>query len=75
MLSDLSAIIGTDPMPPLPVYMFNGIAIAILVISLCILLGNRYASNKVVSALNNTGQLALTFTLPMSYLEWALLME
>ena len=61
MLSDLSAIIGTDPMPPLPVYMFNGIAIAVLVISLCILLGKRYASNKVVSALNNTGQLALTF--------------
>ena len=48
-------------MPPLPIYMLNGIAIAILVISLCILLGKRYATNKVVVALKNTGQLALTF--------------
>ena len=60
-LSDLSEIIGTNPMPPLPIYMINGIAIAILVISLCILLGKNYATNKVVVALNNTGQLALTF--------------
>ena len=37
------------------------IAIAILVISLCILLGKRYATNKVIVALKNTGQLALTF--------------
>jgi uncharacterized membrane protein YeiB len=60
-LSDLSEIIGTNPMPPLPIYMINGIAIAVLVISLCILLGKRYVMNKVVVALNNTGQLALTF--------------
>ena len=60
-LSNLSEIIGTNPMPPLPIYMLNGIAIAILVISLCILLGKNYATNKVVVALNNTGQLALTF--------------
>jgi uncharacterized membrane protein YeiB len=60
-LSDLSEIIGTNPMPPLPIYMLNGVAIAVLVISLCILLGKNYATNKVVVALNNTGQLALTF--------------
>ncbi len=60
-LYNLSEIIGTNPMPPLPIYMLNGIAIAILVISLCILLGKNYATNKVVVALNNTGQLALTF--------------
>jgi uncharacterized membrane protein YeiB len=41
--------------------MINGIAIAVLVISLCILLGKRYVMNKVVVALNNTGQLSLTF--------------
>ena len=29
--------------------------------SLCILLGKRYATNKVVVLLKNTGQLALTF--------------
>ena len=60
-LSDLSEIIGTNPMPPLPIYMLNGIAIAVLVISSCTLLGKRFATNKVVIALNNTGQLALTF--------------
>ena len=62
--SELSEIIGTNPMPPLPIYI-NGIAIAILLISLCILLGKRYATNKVVVALKNTGQLALTFYVAM----------
>ena len=60
--SDLSEINQYKPnASSLPIYMLNGIAIAILVISLCILLGKRYATNKVVVALKNTGQLALTF--------------
>lgn len=61
ILTELSDIIGTSPMPPLPVYMLNGITISIFIISSCILLGKRYATNKVVVALKNTGQLALTF--------------
>lgn len=60
-VSELSEILGTNPMPPLPIYMFNGIAIAISIISVCILIGKRFSRNKIVLALNKTGQLALTF--------------
>ena len=60
-IAELAEIIGTNPMPPLPIYMFNGIAIAISVISACILIGEKNPVNKVVVALNKTGQLALTF--------------
>jgi uncharacterized membrane protein YeiB len=60
-LTELTEIIGTNPMPPLPVYMFNGIAIAISVITACILIGKRFPTHKIVTALNKTGQLALTF--------------
>ena len=59
--SELSAIIGTNPMPPLPIYMFNGIAISISIISACIIIGKRFSTNKILLALNKTGQLALTF--------------
>jgi len=58
---ELTEILGTSPMPPLPVYMFGGIAIAISIISACILIAKRYPKNKIISALNKTGQLALTF--------------
>jgi uncharacterized protein len=59
--SELSEIIGTNPMPPLPMYMFNGIAISISIISACIIMGKRFSTNKVILALNKMGQLALTF--------------
>ena len=59
--SELSEIIGTNPMPPLPVYMFNGIAISTSIISVCIIIGKKFSTNKVILALNQTGQLALTF--------------
>lgn len=59
--SELSGIIGTNPMPPLPIYMFNGIAISITIIAACIIIGKRFSTNKIVLALNKTGQLALTF--------------
>jgi uncharacterized membrane protein YeiB len=59
--SALTEIIGTNPMPPLPIYMFNGIAISISIISACIIIGKRFSSNKTLLALNKTGQLALTF--------------
>lgn len=58
---ELSEIIGTNPMPPLPIYMFNGLAISISIISACIIIGKRYSSNKILLALTKTGQLALTF--------------
>ncbi|PID29785.1 MAG: hypothetical protein CR982_01975 [Candidatus Cloacimonadota bacterium] len=58
---ELTDILGTNPMPPLPMYMFNGISIAFTVISGAILIGEKYGNNKIVDALNKTGQLALTF--------------
>lgn len=58
---ELTEIFGTSPMPPLPIYMFGGISIAISIISACILISNRYSSNRIIVALNKTGQLALTF--------------
>lgn len=60
-VSELTEIIGTSPMPPLPIYMFNGIAISISIISTCIIIGKRYPTNRIILALNKTGRLALTF--------------
>lgn len=60
-ITELDFIFSTDPMPPLPLYMLNGISIATAVISFCILISKRYANNKVIIALNKTGQLSLTF--------------
>ena len=61
LINELTEIIGTNPMPPLPIYMFNGIAVAIAVISACILIAKRFPNNSIIDALNKTGQLALTF--------------
>lgn len=58
---ELTDIMGTNPMPPMPLYMLNGIAISIAIISACILLAKRYEDNKLIDALYKTGQLALTF--------------
>lgn len=57
----LVPILGPPPMPPMPIYMFNGIAIATAVISACILIAKRFENNAIVQALKKTGQLALTF--------------
>ena len=59
--SALRDIIGTHPMPPLPIYMFNGIAIATVVLSGSIIIGKRFSANKILLALYKTGQLSLTF--------------
>ncbi len=59
--TELIEIIGTNPMPPLPIYMFNGIAISISIISACIIIGKKFSTSKVILALHKTGKLALTF--------------
>ena len=61
MAKSLDFIIGTGPMPPLPVYMLNGISISVAVIAACILIAKRWEGNKMIDILNKTGQLALTF--------------
>jgi uncharacterized protein len=58
---ELTMIFGTKPMPPLPIYMFNGIAIAFALISACILIAKKFENSFIIDALNKTGQLALTF--------------
>jgi uncharacterized protein len=58
---ELTEILGTNPMPPLPIYMLDGIAIALAIISACILIAKRFEGSFIIDALNKTGQLALTF--------------
>jgi len=59
--SELALIFGTSPMPPLPTYMFSGSAIAIFIISSCILIAHKFENSPIIKALTKTGQLALTF--------------
>lgn len=61
LVKELTEILGTNPMPPLPIYMFNGISFSFALISACIIVANRFENNKIINALNKTGQLALTF--------------
>ncbi len=60
-LLELKHIFGTSPMPPLPIYMISGSAIAIFIISISILISKRYKNNFIIIALTKTGKLALTF--------------
>jgi len=72
---ELTTVLGTDPMPPFPIYMLNGMAIAMTVISGCILIAKRFENSRITDALNKTGQLALTFyvghvVIGMGLAEW-----
>ncbi|MDJ0646617.1 MAG: DUF418 domain-containing protein [Flavobacteriaceae bacterium] len=58
---ELAQVLGTSPMPPLPIYMLSGSSIAIAIICACILLAKRFENSAVIKALTKTGQLALTF--------------
>jgi uncharacterized membrane protein YeiB len=60
-IKELTEILGTNPMPPLPIYMFNGISIAFAIITACIIIAKHFENNIIIDALNKTGQLALTF--------------
>lgn len=60
-VKELTEILGTNPMPPLPIYMFNGVSIAFAIITACIIIAKRFENNIIIDALNKTGQLALTF--------------
>ncbi len=58
---ELSFFLGTKPMPPLPIFMLNGISVAFVIISACIITAKRFKNSYIISALHKTGQLALTF--------------
>ncbi|MCP4159934.1 MAG: DUF418 domain-containing protein [Deltaproteobacteria bacterium] len=58
---ELNSILGTEPMPPLPVYMISGSSFAILIVSFCILVAKRFHKNIIIDAFQKMGQMALTF--------------
>lgn len=58
---ELSEILGTSPMPPLPIYMISGSSIAIFIISACIYISQKFESHVIIKYLAQAGQLALTF--------------
>jgi len=60
-LLELKQVLGTSPMPPLPIYMISGSSIAIFIISISILIARKWENNFIIVALTKTGQLALTF--------------
>jgi uncharacterized protein len=62
-IAELSLVFGTSPMPPMPLYMLNGISFAVIITSSCILIANHFEKSWLINALNRTGQLALTFYL------------
>jgi uncharacterized membrane protein YeiB len=57
---DLVALYGTDPMPPMPLYMFAGGGFACCVIAAAVAVGERYPHAFWFGPLVATGQLALT---------------
>lgn len=58
---ELTEVLGTSPMPPLPIYMFNGVATALMVITGCIVVTEKFKATMIIQAFIQTGQLALTF--------------
>lgn len=59
-LVDLLAVVGTKPMPPMPLYIISASASSLLVIIGSIVLAERYATHAIVRALIQTGGMALT---------------
>lgn len=58
---EIHQVFGTQPMPPLPLYMLSGSSLAMGIISTCILLAKKFEKSIIIYALATTGRLALTF--------------
>lgn len=58
---ELIQIIGTSPMPPLPIYMISGSSFAIFIVSVCVIISQKFEDKSWIQLLKKTGQLALTF--------------
>lgn len=56
----LQPFFSTEAMPPLPLYMLNGISIATTVIGISVALGERFADRKWIMVMAQTGQHALS---------------
>ena len=55
-----SVLFDTSPMPPLPIYMLNGLSFAFTIISGCIILSKKYKNNLIVNYLASAGKLSLS---------------
>ncbi len=60
-VEDAQYLVGVSPMPPMPLYMLNGLSIAGFVISGSILLAWQMAGSQIIVVLRRIGELALTF--------------
>lgn len=56
----ITAVIGTSPMPPMPLYMIAGAGTACAVIAAVVAFGERYGNSAWLRPFVSTGQLALT---------------
>lgn len=59
-LVDLLALVGTKPMPPMPLYILSASASSLLVLIGSITIAERHATHTFVRALIQTGSMALT---------------
>ena len=59
-LEEFSVLFDTSPMPPLPIYMLNGLSFAFTIISGCIILSKKYKDNLIVNYLASAGKLSLS---------------
>lgn len=59
-LEEASLILGTAPYPPMPLFIAVGIGWGMVIISLCLSFGDRFADRRWITPLVHTGQLALT---------------
>ena len=57
---EIGVILGTSPMPPMPLYMIAGAGTACAVIAVAVSTGERFADARCIRMLVSTGQLALT---------------
>ncbi|WP_299223735.1 DUF418 domain-containing protein [uncultured Aquimarina sp.] len=57
---DAMFIFGTNPMPPLPLYMISGMSLSFVIIILCIILSEKFRNNSYLGVLEVTGQMAFT---------------
>jgi uncharacterized membrane protein YeiB len=61
IVTELEEILGTSPMPPLPIYMISGSSFALFIISMSVLIAEKFKNNVIILTLTKTGKLALTF--------------
>ncbi len=61
IITELAPVLGTSPMPPLPIYLFSSSSIALCVICGCIWFAKSMRNSLIIMVLKSTGQLALTF--------------